>query len=358
MLGDMREKRWLLYGASGYTGRLISDECARQVGLAPTLGGRDEVRLKALAEARGWPHLAIGLDDAGALAAALRDFAVVLHCAGPFSTTSAPMRAACLASGTHYLDITGEIDVYVEAHAQHAAAQAAGVVLCPGVGFDVVPTDCIAACLKEALPDATALALGFNGVDRLSAGTTVTSMEAVFRGCARVRLGGRIVDVPFGERSRTADFGRGPEPTFVIPWGDVATAYFSTGIPDIEVHVPARSASARAIRALVPLRRVLANAPARRWAHALLRKVAAGPTTAQREKERAMVWGEARNGAGEVRRATLETMNGYTLTAATALMAVRHVLEGGSAGGYFTPSRLMGSRCVERVNDGGRIVLG
>ena len=187
MLGDMREKRWLLYGASGYTGRLVSDECARQGGLAPTLGGRDEVRLRALAEARGWPHLAVNLDDTGALAAALHDFAVVLHCAGPFSATSAPMRAACLASGTHYLDITGEIDVFVEAHAQHAAAQAAGVVLCPGVGFDVVPTDCVAACLKEALPDATALVLGFSGVDRLSAGTTVTAMEAVFRGCAHRR---------------------------------------------------------------------------------------------------------------------------------------------------------------------------
>jgi short subunit dehydrogenase-like uncharacterized protein len=137
----------------------------------------------------------------------------------------------------------------------------------------------------------------------------------------------------------------------------VATAYFSTGIPDIEVHVPARSASARAIRALLPLRRVLAGPASRRWAHALLRKVAAGPTTAQRAKERAMVWGEARNGAGEVRRATLETTNGYTLTAATALMAVRQVHRGRHMGGYFTPSQLMGSRCVERVNDGGRIVL-
>jgi len=132
MLGDMREKRWLLYGASGYTGRLISDECARQVGLAPTLGGRDEVRLKALAEARGWPHLAIGLDDAGALAAALRDFAVVLHCAGPFSTTSAPMRAACLASG--------------KASFRQAAMQSVGTTSNPTPGHSTTPAACAAAC--------------------------------------------------------------------------------------------------------------------------------------------------------------------------------------------------------------------
>jgi short subunit dehydrogenase-like uncharacterized protein len=355
-MGLVSDKRWLLYGASGYTGRLIADECARQ-GLAPTLGGRDPALLKSLADARGWAYVAVGLDKVDALTDALRDFTVVLHCAGPFSATSAPMRTACLASHTHYLDITGEIDVFVEAHAQHAAACAAGVVLCPGVGFDVVPTDCVATCLKEALPDAIALVLGFSGVDRLSAGTTVTAMEAVSRGSARVRLGGKIVDVPFGERARTADFGRGPEATFVIPWGDVATAYFSTGIPDIEVHVPARSRSSRAIRALLPLRHLVANAPARRLAHSLLRKFASGPTAAQRLRERMHVWGEARNGAGEVRHATLTTMNGYSLTAATAVMAVRHVMTSGNRAGYFTPSQLMGGRCIERVDAGGRIVL-
>jgi short subunit dehydrogenase-like uncharacterized protein len=177
-------------------------------------------------------------------------------------------------------------------------------------------------------------------------------------GCARVRRGGSIVDVPFGERSRMADFGRGPEKTFVIPWGDVATAYFSTGIPDIEVHVPARSPSARAIRALLPVRRLIASAPARRLAHQLLRKVATGPTAVQRLKEQVFVWGEARNSDGQVRRATLETVNGYSLTAATAVMALRHALnDAAGKAGYFTPSQLMGSRCVEQVEGGGRIVL-
>jgi short subunit dehydrogenase-like uncharacterized protein len=356
-MGVTSEKRWLLYGATGYTGRLIADECARQ-GLVPTLAGRNAARIKAQADARGWPHIAVGLDNGEALATALRDFAAVLHCAGPFSATSAPMRAACLASRTHYLDITGEIDVFVEAHAQHALACDAGVILCPGVGFDVVPTDCVASCLKEALPDAIALALGFSGADRLSAGTMVTSMEAIFRGCARVRRGGRIVDVPFNERSRIADFGRGPEKTLVIPWGDVATAHFSTGIPDIEVHVPARSRSARAIRALLPIRRLIASAPSRRLTHELLRKVASGPTTAQRLRERAFVWGEARNSGGEVRRATLETINGYSLTAATAVMAIRHVInEAAEKRGYFTPTQLMGSRCIEEVEGAGRVVL-
>ncbi|MCH2899060.1 hypothetical protein K3W01_15090, partial [Listeria monocytogenes] len=76
--------------------------------------------------------------------------------------TSTPMIAACRAAGTHYVDITGEIAVFEQAPAGDAEAREAGIVVCPGVGFDVIPTDCLAACLKEALPDAQRLALGFD----------------------------------------------------------------------------------------------------------------------------------------------------------------------------------------------------
>jgi len=351
-----RARRWLLYGATGYTGRLIAHE-ARRLGLRPILAGRDATALGALGSATGLPTCTARLDDPGALDAALSDVALVLHCAGPFSATSAPMREACLRARAHYLDITGEIDVFIAAQAEHDRAVQAGVLLCPGVGFDVVPTDCVAASLHEALPDATHLALGFAGLDALSAGTAATSLEAIARGMSRVREAGAIVDVPFGARSRLADFGRGPEPSFVIPWGDVATAYFSTGIPNIEVHVPARSRSARSIRAMQPLARVLSGAMLRHGLHRLLRVVAAGPSERQRGRQAAFVWGEVRNPAGELRRAELRTGDGYALTIQTALMAVRHVLDARPVAGYRTPSQLMGARCIERVTGARSIVL-
>lgn len=350
------DRRWMIYGATGYTGALIAQECVRR-GLRPVLAGRDAGSLPLLAQRLGLPHRVAALDDATALKPALQGMAAVLHCAGPFSQTSAPMREACIAAGVHYLDITGEIDVFVAAHDASARARAAGVLLCPGVGFDVVPTDCVAVSLKAAMPDATHLTLMFAGVDHLSAGTTVTSMEAVFRGAARVRQDGRIVDVPFGERSRMLDFGRGPERSFVIPWGDVATAAYSTGIGNIDVHIPMASASARAIRALVPVRRLMAGPLARRLAHPLLRRLASGPSAARRTRERARVWGEVRNAAGEARRASLHTLNGYSLTVLTAVMAVEHVLRREVPAGYCTPAQLMGPDCLERIDGAGKVVL-
>jgi short subunit dehydrogenase-like uncharacterized protein len=346
----------MLYGATGYTGGLIAQECARR-GLQPVLAGRDADRLRLLADRLQLSHTVVALDDAAGLKQALQGVAVVLHCAGPFSRTSAPMREACMAAGTHYLDITGEIDVFVAAHDDAARARAAGILLCPGVGFDVVPTDCVSVSLKAAMPDATHLTLMFAGVDHLSAGTTVTSMEAVFRGAARVRQDGRIVDIPFGQRSRMIDFGHGPERSFVIPWGDVATAGYSTGIANIEVHIPRASASARAIRALAPLRRLIAGPMARRVAHPLLRRLASGPSPAWRARERARVWGEVRNAAGAVRRASLQTLNGYSLTILTAVMAVEHVLRREVPAGYCTPAQLMGPDCLEDIEGAGKIVL-
>ncbi|WP_425259125.1 saccharopine dehydrogenase family protein [Rubrivivax sp. RP6-9] len=349
-------KRWMIYGATGYTGALIAQECARR-GLQPVLAGRDAVGLRLLAEPLHLQHVVVALDNATDLKQALKGFVAVLHCAGPFSQTSAPMREACIAAGTHYLDITGEIDVFVAAHDDAERARAAGVLLCPGVGFDVVPTDCVSVSLKAALPDATHLSLMFSGVDHLSAGTTVTSMEAIFRGTARVREDGRIIDIPFGDRSRMFDFGSGPERSFVIPWGDVATAGYSTGIDNIEVHIPRASASARAIRALVPWRRLMAGPMARRVAHPLLRRLAGGPSPVRRARELARVWGEARNAAGAVKRAGLQTLNGYSLTILTAVLAVEHVLRHEVPAGYLTPTQLMGPDCLEHIEGAGKVVL-
>lgn len=339
---------WMLYGATGYTGRLIAEAAAAR-GLDPVLAGRDAAQVARIAWQLGLQHRSAGLDDPQALAGALQGMRVVLHCAGPFSRTAAPMRQAAITAGVHYLDITGEIDVFEAAHAQDAQARAAGVLLCPGVGFDVVPTDCVAATLKRALPDATELDLGFSGVDHMSAGTLVTSMEAVHRGCARVREGGRIVDVPFGSHGRMADFGRGEERTFVIPWGDVATAWHTTGIPAIRVHVPWQSPGAKAIRALLPLRGVMAAPVSRRLAHALMRTLAPGPSERKRREETTRVWGEVRNEAGQVKRAVLETGNGYSVTVETALQAVAHVLAGEAPAGYRTPSQLLGAEAVPGI---------
>jgi short subunit dehydrogenase-like uncharacterized protein len=145
---------WMIYGANGYTGRLIA-RLAVQRGERPILAGRDAAAVGALAAELDLPHRAVSLHDAAGLREALSGVAVVAHCAGPFDLTAAPMVEACLATGTHYVDITGEIGVFEAVFARDDDARAAGVVLLPGAGFDVVPTDCLAAMLHAALPTAT-----------------------------------------------------------------------------------------------------------------------------------------------------------------------------------------------------------
>ncbi len=165
----------LLYGANGYTGDLIARLAVNQ-GLRPILAARNSQKVALLATELGLEYRAFALDDM-AIDSALADIAVVLHCAGPFSQTSAPMVAGCLRSQAHYLDITGEISVFEEVAAQDSRAKTAGVMLLPGVGFDVVPSDCLAAHLKRRLPSATQLAIGFQALGRVSRGTATTMVE-------------------------------------------------------------------------------------------------------------------------------------------------------------------------------------
>jgi len=171
---------WLLYGANGYTGELIAREAVRR-GMQPVLAGRSKEKIEKLAAELGCKSAVFDLDDHTSLVRALDGQRAVLHCAGPFARTARSMMQACLATHVHYFDITGEIDIFELAHSVHEKAQRSGIVLCPGVGFDVVPTDCLALKLKLAMRDATHLALGFESRMGMSKGTAKTAVEGMGR---------------------------------------------------------------------------------------------------------------------------------------------------------------------------------
>jgi short subunit dehydrogenase-like uncharacterized protein len=224
----------IIYGSYGYTGELVVAEAIAR-GHRPLLAGRDRDRLEAQAARTGLDWSCVALDDPDGLHGLLEHHDLVLHCAGPFSRTSAPMVDACLATHTHYLDITGEMEVFEAIAARNAGAVAASIVLMPGTGFDVVPSDSLAAWLKQQLPSAVSLTLAIRGGGRLSHGTATTMAENAGRGGA-IRREGRIVRVPPAWRTRMIDYGDGPQLAVTIPWGDVSTAWYTTGIPDIEVY--------------------------------------------------------------------------------------------------------------------------
>ena len=337
---------WLLYGANGYTGELIARRAAA-TGARPLLAGRSAEAVSRLAGELGLEHRVFALDDRAAVDAGLAGMAAVLHCAGPFSRTAAPMAEACLRVRAHYLDITGEIEVFEALAARTAEAERAGMTLLPGVGFDVVPSDCLAAHLHRRLPSATHLALGFQGSGALSRGTATTMVENLHRGAA-VRRDGRIVPVPAAWKTRLIDFGEGPTTAITIPWGDVATAYHTTGIPNVEVYMAAPAALRTILKLSRPLGPLLASRPVQSFLKHRIRSGPAGPSAAHRGRARSRLWGEARD-AKEIVVSRLETVEGYELTARTALAAMQRVLGGGVPPGFQTPGRAFGPDFILQI---------
>ncbi len=351
----MTKNKWMIYGANGYTGHLIAAQAVAQ-GMTPILAGRDPAAIHALGTLHGLECRVFDPQQHAQAAHALLDVAVVANCAGPFSATSAAMISACLSSKSHYLDITGEISVFEAAYARDQQAREAGVVLCPGVGFDVIPTDCIAACLHQAMPDATQLALGFETSSGLSPGTAKTTIEGLSLG-GKIRRAGVITDVPLGYKRRQIDFGRGTKAAVTIPWGDVATAYYSTAINNIEVYLPAPSAVAIAMSLLNPVRRLFGLSAVQNGLKGLVEKFIKGPSEEQRMRQRTWLWGEVRNDAGEIKSASLQTANGYDVTVHGVLHSVRHLLDYQGDGGYFTPTKLLGARVIEQLPGSGKITI-
>ena len=340
-------KPWMIYGANGYTGELIAREAARR-GHTPVLAGRNEEKVAALAKALGLEHRCFALDAPRAVDRGLAGMALVIHCAGPFSATARPMMDGCIRNGVHYLDITGEIAVFELAHQLNERARQAGVLLCPGVGFDVVPTDCLAASLKEALPTARRLALGFDSRGGMSPGTARTSVEGLAQG-GRIRREGRLVPVPLAWRTRRIDFGDGEKLAMTIPWGDVATAWYSTGIPDIEVYLPAPPKLVARLRRLNWIRPLLGLGPVQSWLKSKANRSVRGPDEDKRARTPTFVWGEVADGAGQVVTGRIRVANGYDVTVHASLGIAERVMEMRRVVGHLTPAQLVGKDFVEQL---------
>ena len=337
----MSDPTLLVYGANGYTGELVAEEAVRR-GLRPILAGRNADAVGALARRLDLESRVFGLDDPAALAQGLAGTAAVLHCAGPFILTSKPMVAACLASGAHYLDITGEIAVFESIQRRGDEARQAGVALLPGVGFDVVPTDCLAARLAAALPDASHLDLAFTHEGgSTSRGTMKTMIESLPHAGAE-RKDGRIVAVPMAMDARKFDFTCGGRWAMTIPWGDVSTAFHTTGIPNIRVYSGAPPAAIKRMRRMRPLLPVAGLKPVKRTLQWWIGRTVTGPDEEVRQTARVYLWGEVRNEAGEAKRATMETPEGYAFTAAASVECARRVLDGAVEPGAWTPARAFG----------------
>jgi short subunit dehydrogenase-like uncharacterized protein len=339
----------LIYGASGYTGRLIAAAALRE-GLRPVLAGRRAEAVEPLAKELSCRSLCFPLTDPDLVARMVEPFAALLLAAGPFSKTSAVALEGCLRGKTAYIDITGEIEVFEACFGRHGEAVEAGIPVLPGAGFDVVPSDCLAATLAGKLPGASRLQLAFRGF-KVSAGTMKTMIEGLPKGGA-ARVNGRLVRVPPAWKTMTVPFPDRPRIAMTIPWGDLSTAFRSTGIPNIEVYMAVSPSAISAARRSAFLAPVLSLGIVQGFLKSRAERNVTGPTEEERLRERSLFWGRVatRHGEREVA-GTLETPEGYALTAETSVAIAKRVLAGEVKPGAWTPSQAFGPRFIETIPD-------
>ncbi|WP_435345174.1 saccharopine dehydrogenase family protein [Haloarchaeobius sp. HRN-SO-5] len=346
----------LIYGSYGYTGRLVARQ-ATVDGLDPILAGRTAGSVHEQARELACRSRVFEARNPDTVADYLECVDVVLNCAGPFVHTADAFVEACIETGTHYLDITGEWQVFRDVAARDDDAADAGVMLLPGVGFDVVPSDCLAAHLHERLPSATDLTLALGSLGATSHGTATTFVEHIGENGV-VREDGELVEVPIAHDDREIPFSYGDRTTMTIPWGDVVTAYYSTGIPNVTVYSETHPKTVARLRRLRPILPLLGTAPAQRVLKWLVDWRVDGPDEDQLEEGSAELWGEVTDGDRTVV-SRVQTPNPYALTRDTALRVAKKALGGDAPVGFQTPSNAYGADLVleldgvERVDVGG-----
>ncbi len=336
---------FMIYGASGYTGKLTVEKAVTK-GLKPILAGRNESNIKPLADQYGLSYKIFGLDNVEVIAGNLKGIPLVLNCAGPFSRTAKQMVEGCLISGTHYIDITGEIEVFELVKSYNKKAVEQNIILMSGVGFDVVPTDCMSKYLHTQMPDATHLELAFMSLGgSISHGTLSTIVENLGKPGA-IRKDGKIALQASGAEGREIDFGVKKHFAMTIPWGDVSTAFHTTKIPNIKVFTGVSKNNYYFMKMQPVFNPLLKTSFIKKRLQNYVDKNITGPTAEQLEKGKSLVWGKVSNANGEVKEARLECAEGYKLTAEMSLIIAQKILSGSLAPGYHTPAELFGHELV------------
>ncbi len=344
----MNNSKIIIYGSYGYTGTLIAREC-RAKNLDVILSGRNEDALKKQSSDTNYPYEVVDMNDPIALKTLLAKGMLVIHCGGPFQYTAKAMASACLETKTHYTDITGESAVFELLAKLDDQGKQAGITIMPGTGFDVVPSDCLALHLKNKLPSATHLQLAFASSGAgFSRGTSKTMTEGLGYG-SMIRKDGKLTTIPTGSLTKEINYGPFKIPSLNIPWGDISTAWRSTGIPNIEVYIGsnekqiAYAKRSNYINWLLRLRIVK---------NYMLKKIdqkPAGPSDEKRAKGRMYLWGKVWDGSGTEKSSRLETLDGYTLTAKASVLIAEKILNGNYKTGYQTPAMAYGADLIMEI---------
>ncbi|SQF98163.1 integral membrane protein [Paucimonas lemoignei] len=309
-------KTLLIYGATGYTGRMAAQR-AKALGLPFEIGGRNRQHLIDLAGQLGVPYRVFEADTDAARS--LSGITVLLNFAGPFAHTAPALMAACIEAKVDYLDITAEINTYRLAEQLNVSAAAAGVMLLPGVGWDVVPTDSLAAHVARRVVNPLALSIALQVPGSMSRGSAMSVGEIIGAG-VMARIDGELVPTPDAQ-PRHFDFGDGEVLCVPFSFGDLVTGWHTTRIPNIAmfVHISG-DAFPEGDLSLLP----------------------DGPSAQERDANQARAVVEVMTQDGSRVCSRIETVNGYSYTPLAAIEAARRVLDGDRRPGFATPVGVFG----------------
>lgn len=319
----------MIYGAAGYTGRMATAN-ARAAGVDLVLAGRpqNKEKMAALAAEMDAEYRLFAVDDGPAREEALSGIAVLLNCAGPFMRTAEPLMQACMATGTHYLDIAAELDSYRLAERYDQAAQAAGVMLLPGSGGSVAMLGCLARHAARRVANPRKLSIALHVAGGFSRGSAISASENVITETLRM-VDGQLVSRTADEL-REFDFGDGPATAFPVTLPELITIWRATDIPNIETYVHVTDGA---------------------FPDGDLAAMPDGPTLEQREANRYHAAVEVADEDGTIVRSILDTVNGYTFTTLAAAEAARRVVGGEIRAGFQTPAGLFGDGFAVTIAD-------
>ncbi len=347
-IGKKMTSQVLLYGATGYAGKLIAAS-AKSNGLELILAGRNQSSLAAVADKLSLDFRVVGLDNPNAIARCIEDVTGVLNCAGPFSKTAKPLVDACVQTKTHYLDIAGEVPEFEALAARDTEAKNAGVMLMPGVGFGVVPTDCLAVYLKHQLPTANRLMLAYEtqgGVSQGTANTVLPNLHVM----GVVRKEGQLIPARPAWKSCKIDFGSAVMVAVTNPWrADILTAFRSTDIPNIEVY----TVFPTPVRLLMQMNQYLgwlfSSSLFQSTLARLIQTLPPGPSAAERARGKTRAIGVVEDEIGQKVTAKLEGPEAYDFTALAAVAIMKRIIQGEAKAGFQTPASVYGADLVLEI---------
>lgn len=316
----------LLYGAAGYTGKIIAAR-AKALGLDFEIAGREDDKISALAAELGVAYHVFTVEDNTGWQLALAGKKVLINAAGPFRYTAREAMQACLKAGVHYLDISAELETYQLAESLDGEARRAGIQLMSGAGL-FVSYDALAVYLSKQVKEPVSLTVGFRHFGGFSRGSVLSSKNIADLGLL-IRKDGQLVQSD-DQGTKKFDFVGEEVECMPTPLGGIILSYKSTGIPNIREYFSLK----------LPATQLPDIAPP---------ELPEGPSEQERAAGRNGLSGEVTGRDGTVVKACVDAPSGYDLTPLSVVAVAHRILGDDFKTGYQSPGSAYGESIIHDI---------